>query len=453
MANLYVRSTDGSDTDNGTTWALAKATIVGAAGIDAAGDVINVSGSHAGSFTTAQTLNLAGTLANPVMVIGANDGAEPPTAEAAASETITNNNAYTINGAVRWRGVNITVGVTGGSSVIQFGNNAAANDKMVFENCTFRTDGSGSNSNLQIGSTSNTFYSHVVWRNVTYYPTNSTGSDNKAVKVNLGVLEWNGGGLHASSSAIVGIVAQIGLNGRAGAARLRGLDLSYAGATVQIFPSSGIGYGSIANCKLPASWTGTLCGSAITAPGYECELVDCTSGTTRIRYRKHTNSGDIRDDTGIYLTAGTYDGVANVSYKFTANAGSTNTRGGRLVGPNFAVWNATDASSVTASVEVAYDSATTLTDKELWLEASTLQTDGSGLGTWVSSENTNALSSGTSLTTVSTSWTGTGGWSNEKKHTLSLTFTPNEKGPVMVRVVYAKASGPAVYVDPAVTLT
>lgn len=37
MADLYVRSTDGSDTDNGTTWALAKAGLSGAAGIDAVG--------------------------------------------------------------------------------------------------------------------------------------------------------------------------------------------------------------------------------------------------------------------------------------------------------------------------------------------------------------------------------------------------------------------------------
>jgi len=37
MTQLYVRSTDGSDSDNGTTWALAKATATGAAAIEAAG--------------------------------------------------------------------------------------------------------------------------------------------------------------------------------------------------------------------------------------------------------------------------------------------------------------------------------------------------------------------------------------------------------------------------------
>ena len=38
MANIFVRSTDGSDADSGATWALAKAPLTGAAGVAASLD-------------------------------------------------------------------------------------------------------------------------------------------------------------------------------------------------------------------------------------------------------------------------------------------------------------------------------------------------------------------------------------------------------------------------------
>jgi hypothetical protein len=57
MANLYVRSTDGNNSDNGTTWALAKATVAGVAAIDAAGDTIYLSQDH--NETTASSVSLS----------------------------------------------------------------------------------------------------------------------------------------------------------------------------------------------------------------------------------------------------------------------------------------------------------------------------------------------------------------------------------------------------------
>ena len=59
MATIYVRSTDGNNADNGSTWALAKATIAGAAAIDAAGDTVFVSDAHAESTAGAVTLTFA----------------------------------------------------------------------------------------------------------------------------------------------------------------------------------------------------------------------------------------------------------------------------------------------------------------------------------------------------------------------------------------------------------
>src|SRR5690349_19716487 len=78
----YVRSTDGSNSDNGTTWALAKATIAGLDAIDTAGDTLWVSQVHAESTSSAVTLSFAGTAAAPTKLMCGNDATEPPTAPA-----------------------------------------------------------------------------------------------------------------------------------------------------------------------------------------------------------------------------------------------------------------------------------------------------------------------------------------------------------------------------------
>ncbi len=97
MGNLYVRSTDGNDADGGTTWALAKATLDGAAAIDASGDVIYVSQAHTQTQASALSLPFAGSSASPQKVICGNDGAEPPTAVAtSAAVANTGANAMTL---------------------------------------------------------------------------------------------------------------------------------------------------------------------------------------------------------------------------------------------------------------------------------------------------------------------------------------------------------------------
>ena len=106
MANIYVRSTDGNDADNGSTWALAKATIFGALAIAAAGDTIYVSQVHAESSAGAAGGTSSGVDSNPVKMICGNDGAEPPTASATtATVASTGNNAIGINGPIYIYGI------------------------------------------------------------------------------------------------------------------------------------------------------------------------------------------------------------------------------------------------------------------------------------------------------------------------------------------------------------
>ena len=96
MATRYVRSTDGSDSDDGSTWALAKATVAGVTAIDTAGDTLWISQAHAETSGSAITFAGAGTNASPTKLLCGNDAAEPPTALATGG-SITGTGAAAIN--------------------------------------------------------------------------------------------------------------------------------------------------------------------------------------------------------------------------------------------------------------------------------------------------------------------------------------------------------------------
>lgn len=109
MATIYLRSTDGNDADNGSTWALAKATLAAAITAAGAGGTVYMSQAHAESGSTI-TLD-GGTAASPTVVLCVNDGAAPPTALATTgSIATTTSGAITINGFLYIYGVVFNLG-------------------------------------------------------------------------------------------------------------------------------------------------------------------------------------------------------------------------------------------------------------------------------------------------------------------------------------------------------
>ena len=112
MADIYVRSTDGLDADSGATWALAKATLVGAAAIDAAGDRIFLSDNQAESTAAAVSVVLAGSLVSKTQLLSVDDSTgEPPTALLkGASVTTTGANAISVEGYAYIHGVAFNCG-------------------------------------------------------------------------------------------------------------------------------------------------------------------------------------------------------------------------------------------------------------------------------------------------------------------------------------------------------
>jgi hypothetical protein len=138
MANpSYVRSTDGDNADDGSTWALADATLVAGATAGGAGSRVFVSDNHAESQASAMSIVMAGTLASPQLIICADDAAEPPTAVAnTATVTTTGANAISIGGVGFVHGITFNVGTGGTAANLNF-LNATNGGFQCFTDCNF----------------------------------------------------------------------------------------------------------------------------------------------------------------------------------------------------------------------------------------------------------------------------------------------------------------------------
>lgn len=445
MADIYVRSTDGNDADNGSTWALAKATLAGAAAIDAAGDSIYLSQAHAESSAAAQTIALAGTKSNPVRVIAGNDAAAPPTSTSTASVSTTGLNAITISGSAYFKGITFSCGSGVGNIQLNVNNVGTTADAIeVFEDCELIANANGATSVINIcGGASNSETVKTILKNSHMKVTNAS-----ALIDVFGMFEWRGGSI-LSGNGSTGKLFRTGSTSRPMVSKISSVDFSNMSASCPMVEATRSGHWHFADCKLPASWTGGLITGTPTA-GFRAEMFNCDSGDTNYRVWVEDYAGSIRDETTLVMTGGATDGTTAISWKMATTA-NANELVAPLVSPEMAIWNETTAASKTVTVEILHDSATALTDAEVWLEVEYLGTSGVPLGSVVSDKRATVLTTAANQTTSSATWTTTG-MTNPNKQKLSVTFTPQEKGFFIGRAYLAKASK-TIYVDCEMTVS
>lgn len=446
MATIYVRSTDGVDTDNGSTWALAKATLTGAAAIDAAGDNIYVSQAHAESTGSAVTLALAGTIANPVKIVAVSDSAEPPTAVSEAPTVTTTTGDITINGAAYVRGINFKAA---GSVVLNGGNDSV---QQVYDKCQFRSNNASSAGQVKTGAGAN-FTKKVLLKDCSFFFSQTTQQ-----VLNAGVdLCVEGGLLAAGSVSPANMFASLS-DRTFSRTMISGIDLSNAAAGINIFsknntPAASAGLSAclntIRNSRLPASWSGAVV-NGVNAPGQRYEMHNCASGAQNFRYQAMDYFGSINDDTTVIKSGGSTDGVTQYSMKMVTLA-AANYPAGALVSPELpAVWNATTGSAKTVTVEIVHDSATALTDSEVWLEVQYLSDSGNPIGTYISDAKSSVLASSANQTSSAAAWTTTG-LTTPNKQKLEVTFTPQMVGYIQAKIYLAKPSK-TIYYDNKLTV-
>jgi hypothetical protein len=442
MAVIYLRSTDGSDSDNGSTWALAKATLAAALTAAGAGGTVYVSDNHAETQNTAMTLTSPGTAAAPVTVICVNDSGnpQPPTARlATATVTTTSTSHMTFNGFAYVYGITFNVGTAAGSSQMQLGTGTPFWWK--FEQC-----------NLNIISTNSAGAGILVGQ------TNASATDDHVVElINTTVrfsataqaiflyanLRWVGGSLNAAGSLPTVLIRPGSVPGVK--ADLIGVDLSAAGSGQALWLASSTkpSFLTMKDCKLGSSVaisSGTIAGQG----GAEAHVVDSDSADTNYRYYRESYLGTIQHETTIVRTGGASDGTTPISRVMESSAAVKVIC--PLVSDPIVMWNETVGSSVSVEIETVTDNVT-LKDNECWVVVEYLGTSGFPLALVASDANSEPiLSSGSNQASSTVTWTTTG-LTTPVKQKLGVTFTPQEKGTIRAYVVLAKAST-TVYFDP-----
>lgn len=443
MANIYVRSTDGSNADNGSTWALAKADGTGAAAIDAAGDNIYLSQAHHESTAAAVTLSLAGSLASPTVLMGVSDAAEPPTSRSTRPIIeVTGTNSLSITGNYIADYVDFIVG-SGSSSTANM-SFAANSQQCVLKDSRFELATTGASSRIQ--------------------PINATGAKarlenpifkfaNTGQRINAGGSSGGnqiyivGGSIESGSSAVTSL---FDAGGPGCLFDIEGFDASNAATAVSIFVAGrNNGTGIIKSSKLPAGWSGTLTTGTLTT-GERYTLDNCDSGDTHHTKQIVDYAGNLIAETTYVRTAHVGDGVTPISWKIVTSANADEQISVMRSDP-MVVRIDSVGSSKTITGQILHDSATPLTNADVWIEAMVYNVSGFPLATLNSNHRADLLTTPTNQPSSSDSWTTTG-MTNPNKQKLELTFTPQEIGFAKVWYCVAKPSY-TVYVCPEVAKT
>lgn len=442
MADIYVRSTDGSDADSGATWALAKATLTDAAAIDAAGDRIFISQNHAESTASAITFALAGTAASPTQIICANDGAEPPTAVASSGTiTTTGNSAISFTGVSFYvEGLTFSAGTGAVSPTLDAGSGSTGS-RALFKNCNFTIPATGASARVRgifgTGAISS-------WENCGV----RFGAAGQGISLgNSGAFRWSGGSVLSGGTSPTNLIIP---SANLSSALIEAVDLSNLSSSANLATAgSYAGRVIFRNCKLPASWSGSLASGTLLA-GERYEMHNCDNADTNYRLLVSDYLGTIRSETTIVRSGGASDGAVSFSWRMASNATAEYPLL-PLASPELpARWNSTVGSAITVTVEIITDGVT-LNDDECWLEVQYLGAAGFPLSLFASDAKASVLATAANQTTSTETWTTTG-LASPTKQKLSVTFTPQEAGYLQGAVKLAKASTTA-YVCPKMVVT
>jgi hypothetical protein len=226
---------------------------------------------------------------------------------------------------------------------------------------------------------------------------------------------------------------------------ISGCDFSNLDATVHLVLSTAQGFFTFRNCKLPASWSGSLYSAAPAIAITRAELYNCDSGDTNYRLWIEDYYGSIKHETTLIKTGGASDGTTGLSWVMASSANADEFSYAALISGEIVKWNET-LSAITVTVDILHDSVTNLQNDEIWLEVQYLGTSGFPLSLFVSDGMVDILATPADQTDSSSTWTTTG-MTNPNTQQLNVTFTPAEKGFIHATVHVAKASY-VVYIDP-----
>ena len=459
MADLYVSSVDGSDADNGATWALAKATVAGALAVAANGDTIYVDSAHSySSAAAAITWNPASAAFTRIVSVNRNGSTTTGHSGwlAGATEQVTGNFAFNVGSAstsLRLYIWGLTVSLATGNINqplnIATGTNAICSVEM--ESCTLKCPGSNSGQRFTIGgSFGGVVPTRAKFANCVFYSKDNTSGG--AFSLQKGVFEFCGcSHVFSGSNKSAALIQFAGVTAQATTFTMLACDWSSfntsGGALVSV-TNWEMGEGRLVNCKLsgtPAVVSGTWSNNLPSLT-----LINADSGDTHNVFEYRNRLGTITENTSKYANTGAQFDGSGISWEIITTASCSEQE--PFVTPWLMRW-ADEISSRTVSLELAHDSATALTNRTAWPEWEYLGDASFPLGT-LSSGRFGTPFEGTAADWSSSSeaWTGISGFTNPSKQTLAATFTPAERSLLRARLNVGAASK-TLYLDPALRIS
>lgn len=455
MADRFLNSGDGSDSNGGTSWSDEKLTIAtGIAAIDAAGDRVLIDSGHAESAATI-SYTCPGTPASPMQVLSVTPSGGSGVSALTAGATFTSSSGaggVTFAGSGYFYGLSLVNSSTSAGAPISAGNGSS--NVQTWEDCSFSLTGTASGGYISFGGTNVTAGNRVTVKN----PTFRFGATSQRVlyagDVHILGGQWSGSGTLNPTDVFESFAGSLAAN-RCGNLTVTGFDFSNLNAAINLHGDGQAGARAVfRKCKLPASWSGAPISDANTTQGTRIEMYNCDSADTNYRLWIKDYAGSIVTETTYYRTGGASDGTTSYSFKMTTTA-NVGWPASSLYSQDLVIWNDTTGSSVTVTCEIEHagvggGAGGRLTDREAWLEVVGLATSGYPLGTVYDDACADVITGATDQDDSSESWAGSLGSAVKQK--LAVTFTPQEKGWILCRVHLAKPSA-TIYFDPELALT
>jgi hypothetical protein len=225
--------------------------------------------------------------------------------------------------------------------------------------------------------------------------------------------------------------------------RFIGCDLSAYSGTSWVDNTEMTGSVEFSDCKLHATPSLTP-PDAWTTPGSgQITWINCDSGDTEYKFNRYTREGALTVDTATYASDPATVAGTSVSWKIVTTSESD--EDSPFVTPWVSTW-IDSTGSKTLSLELVYDSASNLDDREVWAEIEYQGTAAFPISTVYSSRNANPFTGvGADLTAGSATWTEA--MANDNKDKITVTVDVNGKGLARARLFVGVASQ-TLYVDP-----
>ncbi len=445
--------------DNGATWTslgvVGNFSVWGApharlrnsssamAGTSSTGTIF-VGHSHAGTQTTDPGVNIFGTVASPGKILCVNTaGSVPPVSadlRTTATEATTAGASYTIGGGsgiLYINGIQFSAGGAASGAGVLLSLGDTANTGLIFENCVLGISATGSGGAIYIPNPVADFLCEL--RNTTV----SFAAVGQKIVVWGSRFRWLN-----TSSALQGTIPTTLLNWdggtRGGTIECIGVDFSAAGSGKTILAANG-GTGrraSFLDCKLNASVT-----KVASSLPFAVDVDFWRSGSSGVNYNINRSrwNGTLDEETTIIRTGGASDGTTGIAWKIVTTSSASYLA--PFESPPIAIWNDTSGSSVTATIEGIWGGGAVPNNDDIWIEAEYLGASGSPLASFVSDAKADVLATAAGHTSSTVTWGG-----STTKFKMAVTFTPQQKGWVLIRVRAGKASS-TFYIDPKVALS